>query len=59
MALCKGEDGAFSMRRLLESHKPEVFVRAVNSLEIFYGIEREFGRPYAERVWALIDKNDI
>jgi predicted nucleic acid-binding protein len=59
MALCKRENGAFNMRRLLEAHRPEVLVHAVNSLEIFYGIEREFGRPYAERVWNLMDKNDI
>jgi len=59
MALCKREQGAFAVRRLLAVHHPEVFIHAVNSLEIFYNIEREFGRPYAERVWNLMDKNDI
>ena len=59
MALCKREQGAFELRRLLDAHRKQTFVHAVNSLEIFYGIEREFGQPHAERVWKIMDKCNI
>ncbi len=59
IALCKREQGAFELRRLLDSHRRQIFVHAVNALEIFYGIERDFGRPYAERVWALMDRSHV
>ncbi len=59
IALCKREPGAFEVRRLFDAHRKQIFVHAVNSLEIFYGAERDFGRPYAERVWKLMDRSNI
>ena len=59
IALCKREKGAFEMRRLLDAHRKETFIHAVNSLEIFYGIERDYGRAQAERVWRIADRSNI
>lgn len=59
IAMCKREKGAFELRRLLDAHRNETFLHAVNSLEIFYGIERDFGRPQAERVWRIADRSKI
>ena len=57
IALCKREKGAFELRRLLEINRRETFIHAVNSLEIFYGIERKYGRDQAERVWRIADRS--
>lgn len=59
IAMCKREKGAFELRRLLEANRRETFIHAVNSLEIFYGIEREYGRDHAERVWRIADRSKI
>ena len=55
LALVRRETGAPEMRRLMRQHRDELFIHAVNFLEVFYTIEREYGRSYAERVWDLMD----
>ncbi len=59
IAMCKREKGAFELRRLLEANRRETYIHAVNSLEIFYGIQREYGREQAERVWRIADRCKI
>ena len=59
VAMCKREKGAFTMRRLLEAHRGETFIHTANSLEIFYGIERDYRRDQAERVWRIADRAKI
>ena len=54
MALVKAEDGASAMRKLLREHSGQTFIHAANLLEIYYGIQREFGTHRAERVWLLM-----
>ncbi len=50
IALVRAEDGASAMRKLLREHNGQTFINAANLLEIYYGIEREFGTHRAERV---------
>lgn len=56
IALVKREKGGDKVRQLLREHRGETFIHAAQLLEIYYGIEQDFGRARAERVWVMADK---
>ncbi len=59
VALFKAEDGAPVVRQLLIDHKGEMFIHAVNLLEIHYNFRRERDAAYADDILVQIEDMGI